>query len=248
MNPILQIRDLKVEVEGKEILRGINLTVNQGEIHALMGPNGTGKTSLCYTIAGHPNYKIKSGSIVYNGKDITKLAPYERAKEGLFLAFQYPTEISGLNISHFLYTISKLRSNVNVFDFRKQLEEKSNILNIDKTLLDRELNIGFSGGEKKRMEILQMLMLKPSFAILDETDSGTDIDSLKTISNAVNNLRGNNFSALVVTHYQRLLNHLKPDFIHVLIDGNIVRTGNYNLANELEAKGYNWLAKEPESI
>ena len=241
MEPILQIKNLKVEVEGKEILKGINLSINPGEIHVLMGPNGTGKTSLAYAVAGHPKYKIKSGSILFKGKDLTKLAPYERAKEGLFLAFQYPTEIGGVNVSHFLYTISKLRNNLNPLEFRKQLIEKGNMLNIDKEFLDRQLNVGFSGGEKKKLEILQMLMLNPSFAILDETDSGTDVDALKIISNAINKLRGNDFSALLVTHYQRILNHIKPDFIHVLIDGNIVKTGDFNLAEELESKGYSWL-------
>ena len=244
MEPMLQIKDLRVEVDGKEILKGINLKVNKGEIHAIMGPNGTGKSTLAYAIAGHPKYKITNGSIIFNGKDMTKLAPYERAKEGLFLAFQYPTEISGVNISHFLYTISKLRNNLNPLEFRKQLIEKGRIVNIDKTLLDRQLNVGFSGGEKKILEILQMLMINPKFAVLDETDSGLDIDSLQTISNAINQLRSDDFSALVVTHYQRILNFVKPDFIHVLIDGNIVKTGDFNLAKELESKGYTWLNQD----
>ena len=244
MEPMLQIKDLRVEVDGKEILKGINLKVNKGEIHAIMGPNGTGKSTLAYAIAGHPKYKITNGSIIFNGKDMTKLAPYERAKEGLFLAFQYPTEISGVNISHFLYTISKLRNNLNPLEFRKQLIEKGRIVNIDKTLLDRQLNVGFSGGEKKILEILQMLMINPKFAVLDETDSGLDIDSLQTISNAINQLRSDDFSALVVTHYQRILNFIKPDFIHVLIDGNIVKTGDFNLAKELESKGYTWLNQD----
>ncbi|MEK6861429.1 MAG: Fe-S cluster assembly ATPase SufC [Nanoarchaeota archaeon] len=244
MEPMLQIKDLRVEVDGKEILKGINLKVNKGEIHAIMGPNGTGKSTLAYAIAGHPKYKITNGSIIFNGKDMTKLAPYERAKEGLFLAFQYPTEISGVNISHFLYTISKLRNNLNPLEFRKQLIEKGRIVNIDKTFLDRQLNVGFSGGEKKILEILQMLMINPKFAVLDETDSGLDIDSLQTISNAINQLRSDDFSALVVTHYQRILNFIKPDFIHVLIDGNIVKTGDFNLAKELESKGYTWLNQD----
>ncbi|MBI2109776.1 Fe-S cluster assembly ATPase SufC [Candidatus Woesearchaeota archaeon] len=240
---LLRIEDLHVEVEGKDILKGIDLVINEGEIHALMGPNGVGKTSLGYVIAGHPKYKITRGKIYFRGKDITSLRPDERAKEGLFLAFQHPVEIQGVSLNHFLYNISKRNNGngVNVIEFRKSLLEKAKTLGVNSEFLNRQLNVGLSGGEKKRAEIMQLLVTDSKLAILDEVDSGTDIDSLKVLTKAIEEVNNTGTGILLVTHYDRILNYLKPDYIHVLIDGKIEKTGNYELSKELETKGYNWI-------
>ena len=236
---VLEIKDLVVSVEGKKILDGVSLTIKAGEIHALMGPNGSGKSTLSYVIAGHPKYKVESGQIIFNGEDILKLSPDERARKGVFLAFQYPQEISGLNTSHFLYQMAKARdSELSPMTFRVKLNEAVATLGFDKSFLERDLNVGFSGGEKKRAETLQLLLAKPKLAVLDETDSGLDVDSLKIVSDAVNSLRGDNFSALVITHYPRILQYLKPDVVHVFMDGKIVQSGGADLAHNIEAQGY----------
>ena len=247
---MLEIKNLHVNVEGKEILKGVNLKINNGEVHALMGPNGSGKSTLSYVIMGHPKYEVMKGEILFNGKNILDLKPHERAKLGLFLAFQYPMEIEGIGLSHYLFTLFRQKLGTDkpspqvLMQFKKELTEKMELLNLDKSFAERSLNAGLSGGEKKRAEVLQMLMLKPHFAVLDETDSGLDIDSLKVVANGINTIRGPEFSALLITHYQRILNHLTPDVIHVLHDGRIVKTGGPELAHELEKKGYGWITGE----
>ncbi len=255
----LAIKDLHATVEGKPILQGVNLTIRQGEVHALMGPNGSGKSTLAYTIAGHPHYQITGGDILLNGESILGLAPDERAKAGLFLAFQYPTAIPGVSMANFLrqavsavrgYTDKAKRSVAEggsskpigselmpMRDFRKELTEKMNKLHVDAAFARRYLNDGFSGGEKKRAEILQMAMLEPKIAVLDETDSGLDIDALRVVAEGVNSLIGPDMGALLITHYQRLLDYIKPDFVHVFYNGRIVLSGGPELALELEAKG-----------
>ncbi len=238
---MLEIKDLHISVENKEILKGINIKINPGEIHALMGPNGSGKTSLSYTIMGHPKYKITKGQILFNEKDITKLRVDERARLGLFLGFQYPLELSGVSIPQFLKQAcsSYNKENLSFIEFNNKLKEKMKELNINQTFINRYLNEGFSGGEKKRNEILQMTMLKPSIAILDEPDSGTDIDALKIISEGINkSLKENKTGILLITHYNRILNYIKPDFVHIINDGKIVLSGDFSLANEIETKGY----------
>jgi Fe-S cluster assembly ATP-binding protein len=245
----LIIRDLHVEVSGKEILKGLNLTISQGEVHAIMGPNATGKSTLAYTLMGHPNYHINSGDLVLDGKSILGLKTEERAREGIFLAFQYPVAIPGVTVANFLRTaINAHRKAHQVEDhgipipeFRKQMLEKMKMLEMEQSMAGRYLNEGFSGGEKKRVEILQMAMLDPRFAILDETDSGLDIDALRIVSEGINALRGPNLGILVITHYQRMLNYLKPDVVHVMIDGVIVESGGPDLALTLEEKGYDWI-------
>ena len=244
---LLHITDLHVEVEGKEILKGLNLSLNKGEIHAIMGPNGSGKSTLAYVLTGRPGYEVTSGQILYNGEDIMELAPDERARKGIFLAFQYPTEVPGVSVVNFLrtaYNAIHADEEKSAMAFRMYLQEKVDLLEIPTELVDRYVNQGFSGGEKKRNEILQMAVLEPELAILDETDSGLDIDALKHVSEGVNKLAGPEVGMLLITHYQRLLNYIRPDTVHVLMGGRIVKSGGFELAERLEAQGYAELAKE----
>jgi len=244
---MLEVRGLHVAVNGTEILRGVDLTVKTGEVHAIMGPNGSGKSTLAQVLAGHPAYTVTSGTATYEGKDLLALKPEERAREGLFLAFQYPVEIRGITNSYFLRSaVNAIRKHrgqeeLDPLDFLQVLEDKLKEIGWDDTLMNRPVNEGFSGGEKKRNEILQLAVLEPRLALLDETDSGLDIDALKTVAQAVNKLRAPDRSFVIVTHYQRLLNFIKPDVVHVLADGRIVKSGGPELAHELEAKGYDWL-------
>ena len=246
-NVILEIKDLQATVEGKAVLKGVNLTVNAGEVHAIMGPNGSGKSTLAQVLAGHPAYVITGGTVRYRGHDLLDMDPEERAREGLFLAFQYPVSIRGITNSYFLRSaVNAVRKHKNLepldpLDFIQVLEEKLKIIGWDDSFLNRAVNEGFSGGEKKRNEILQMAVLEPLLAVLDETDSGLDIDALKTVAEAVNKLRRPDNATVVVTHYQRLLNYIVPDVVHVLADGRIVKSGGKELALELEAKGYDWV-------
>jgi Fe-S cluster assembly ATP-binding protein len=246
MNELLIIRDLHVEVGGVEILKGVDLTINKGEIHALMGPNGSGKSTLSYTLMGHPNYTVTSGEVIFEGQDLLELAPHERAKAGIFLAFQYPHEIVGVRLQDFLRTATMAvkPGGFSLAQFKDRLDWAVKELQMDKAHLTRSVNEGFSGGEKKRAEILQMMMLNPMLAVLDETDSGLDIDALKIVSEGVTRLRGPGFSALVITHYQRILNYIKPDFVHVLHNGRIAMTGGPELAQDLENRGYVVLREE----
>jgi len=247
--PILEIKDLHAGVEGKQILKGINLTINPGEVHAVMGPNGSGKSTLAAILAGRDGYDVTAGQVLYNGTDLLDLDPEERAREGLFLAFQYPVEIPGVNSTYFLKSaLNEIRkhqgqSELDAMEFLSYVKDKIKLLELNEDLLRRSVNEGFSGGEKKRNEIFQMAVLEPKLAILDETDSGLDIDALKVVSNGVNKLRSPNNSQLVITHYQRLLNYIVPDFVHVLSDGKILRTGGKQLALDLEEKGYDWIIK-----
>jgi Fe-S cluster assembly ATP-binding protein len=247
---MLQITNLQARVEDKPILKGINLTVGTGEVHAIMGPNGSGKSTLAHVLAGKGGYEVTGGSVEFDGKDLLDLDPEERAREGVFLAFQYPVEIPGVSNSYFLKAalnaIRKHRgeSDVDAIEFMKLVKTKMKLLKMDQTFLSRSVNQGFSGGEKKRNEIFQMAVLEPRLALLDETDSGLDIDALKVVAEGVNALRSPVRSTIVVTHYQRLLNYIVPDFVHVLSDGRIVRSGGKELALELEAKGYGWLEQE----
>ena len=244
---ILQINNLHASVEGNEILKGIDLTVNAGEVHAIMGPNGSGKSTLAQVIAGREQYEVTEGEVVYEGKDLLELEPEERACEGVFLAFQYPVEIPGVNNTYFLRaalnSMRKYREEeeIDAVGFLELVREKMKILDIDESLMQRPVNDGFSGGEKKRNEIFQMAVLEPKLAVLDETDSGLDIDALQTVATGVNALRGGDRAIIVVTHYQRLLNFIVPDFVHVLHDGRIVKSGDKSLALELEEKGYSWI-------
>ena len=236
----LTINDLHVSVEGKKILNGINLVVKMGEVTALMGPNGSGKSTLAYTLMGHPRYTVEKGEAVYKGKNILEMEPNERAKLGIFLSFQYPQEIPGVSVSNFLRTAYNAvkQTQISVPEFVKLLKEKMALLKIDTSFSRRYLNEGFSGGEKKRTEILQMAVLQPEIAILDETDSGLDIDSLKIVADGVNSILNKNFGALVITHYQRLLKYIKPDTVHIMVKGKIVKSGGKELAHQLEEKGY----------
>ena len=249
---MLEIKNLQVSGGGKEILRGINLTVKKGEVHAIMGPNGSGKSTLARAIAGHPEYEVTGGSVTYDGKDLLALAPEERAREGVFMAFQYPVEIPGVNNAYFLKAaINAKRKHQGLpehdaMEFMSLVREKAKILHLDPDLLTRPVNEGFSGGEKKRNEIFQMAVLEPALAVLDETDSGLDIDALKTVAEGVNAMRSPDRAIVVVTHYQRLLNYIVPDFVHVLQDGRIVRSGGKELALQLEDKGYGWIEAEPQ--
>jgi Fe-S cluster assembly ATP-binding protein len=249
---MLEIKNLQVRGGGKDILRGINLTVNTGEVHAIMGPNGSGKSTLARAIAGHPDYEVTSGSITYDGKDLLAMAPEDRAREGVFMAFQYPVEIPGVNNAYFLKAaVNAVRKHrgqpeLDAMEFMSYVKEKAKILSLDPSLLTRPVNEGFSGGEKKRNEIFQMAVLEPALAVLDETDSGLDIDALKTVADGVNAMRSPTRSTIVITHYQRLLNFIEPDFVHVLQDGRIVRSGKKDLALQLEEKGYGWLEAEPQ--
>jgi len=249
--PILEIKNLSAGVEGKQILKGVSLTINAGEVHAVMGPNGSGKSTLAAVLAGRDGYDITSGEVIYQGKDLLELDPEERAREGVFLAFQYPVEIPGVNSTYFLKAaLNEIRKHhgqpeLDAMEFLDLVKSKMKLLELKDDLLKRSVNEGFSGGEKKRAEIFQMAVLEPRLAILDETDSGLDIDALKVVSNGVNKLKRGDNAQLVITHYQRLLNFIVPDFVHVLVDGRIVKTGNKNLALELEAKGYDWIVKHP---
>ena len=247
---ILEIKDLNAGIEGKQILKGINLTINPGEVHAIMGPNGSGKSTLAAILAGREGYAITSGQVLYEGNDLLDLDPEERAREGLFLAFQYPVEIPGVNSTYFLKSaLNELRkhkgqSELDAMEFLTLVKDKMKLLELSDDLLRRSVNEGFSGGEKKRNEIFQMAVLEPKLAVLDETDSGLDIDALKIVSNGVNKLRRSDNAQLVITHYQRLLNYIVPDFVHVLVDGRIVKTGGKQLALELEEKGYDWITRD----
>ena len=242
----LEIQDLWVSHENKAILKGVNLTLPLGEVHALMGPNGAGKSTLGKVIAGDPNYRVEKGRILLDGEDITELAPDERARKGLFLAFQYPVEVPGVQVANFLRLAlrERLGEEPPIAEFYARLKEAIELLDWDESVLSRYLNEGFSGGEKKKNEILQLLVLRPRYAILDETDSGLDIDALKTVARGVNSMRGPEFAALVITHYQRLLNYIVPDVVHVMMDGRVVKTGGPELALELERRGYDWLKEE----
>ncbi len=248
MTDELIIKNLEVSIEGKKILNGVDLTVKKGDVCALMGPNGSGKSTLAYTLMGHPRYVVDKGEIVYKGKNVLELEPDERAKLGLFLSFQYPQEIPGTSVSNFLRTAYNAvkPQQIGAADFVKLLKEKMKLLKIDESFSRRYLNEGFSGGEKKRTEILQLAVLQPEMAILDETDSGLDIDSLKVVAHGVNSLLGPNMGVLVITHYQRLLNYIHPDSIHIMVKGRIVKSGGKELAHELEAKGYDEIIKEAE--
>ncbi len=247
----LEIKNLHVNVEGKEILKGVNLVINTGEVHALMGPNGSGKSTLATSLFGHPNYEITQGEVLLDGEDILEMDVDERARKGMFLAFQYPSEIPGVSVVNFLRMASKARLSSNggegmsAREFRKILKEKVALLKMDESFLSRSLNEGFSGGEKKRMEILQMNMLQPNIAVLDETDSGLDVDALKNVSEGVNQLVGENFGALIITHYQRILNYIKPEFVHIMVDGRIANSGGLELVEKIEAEGYDWLVNSP---
>jgi Fe-S cluster assembly ATP-binding protein len=244
---MLEIKNLHAGIDGKEILKGIDLTIKAGELHAIMGRNGSGKSTLANIITGRENYEVTSGTVKFNGNNILDMSPENRALEGIFMSFQYPVVIPGVNNTYFLRAAlnSKLKHNelkeVNAADFMRLIREKLKLVEMDEKYLSRAVNDGFSGGEKKKNEILQMLTLEPQLSILDETDSGLDIDALKIIAQGVNNFRNSERSFLAITHYQRLLDHMKPDFIHVLIDGKIVKSGGMSLAQELEEKGYSWL-------
>lgn len=251
---MLSISDLQARVESKEILKGINLEVKPGEVHAIMGPNGSGKSTLASVLAGRDTFEVTGGSVEFNGKDLLELAPEERAAEGIFLAFQYPIEIPGVTTINFLKTaLNEIRkyhgkAPLDAAQFLKLMKEKAKTVKIDDQLLRRSLNEGFSGGEKKRNEIFQMAMLEPSLAILDETDSGLDIDALRIVADGVNQLRSKDRSFIVVTHYQRLLEYIVPDYVHVLYKGRIVKSGTKELALELEEKGYDWIKAEADSV
>ena len=247
MQSTLEVKDLHVSVENKPILKGLTLTVNKGENHAIMGPNGSGKSTLANTLMGHPKYVVDKGEILIDGEDIITLSPDKRAKKGLFLAFQYPHEVSGVSVFNFLRSsfnsVSKTpdAKPLSIIGFRKYLREKMEVLGIEESFVKRYLNEGFSGGEKKKSEILQMAVLQPKIAVLDETDSGLDIDALKIVSDAVNKMSGPDLGILLITHYQRILKYVKPEFVHVLMDGKIVKSGSMSLAEELENKGYDWI-------
>ena len=251
---MLSINDLRASIEGKEILKGINLEVKPGEVHAIMGPNGSGKSTLASVLAGREEYEVTGGSVVFEGKDLLELAPEERAAEGIFLAFQYPVEIPGVTTINFLKTaVNEIRkykgeSPLDAAQFLKMVREKAKLVSMNDSLLKRALNEGFSGGEKKRNEIFQMAVLEPKLAILDETDSGLDIDALRIVAEGVNSLRSPERATIVVTHYQRLLDYIVPDFVHVLYKGRIVKSGPKELALELEEKGYDWIKAEVEAV
>lgn len=248
MSSTLEIKDLHVSIEDKEILKGVNLTINTGEIHAIMGPNGTGKSTLSSAIMGHPSYEVTQGEVLLDGVNILELDVDERAKAGLFLAMQYPSEITGVtNVDFMRSAINAKREEgqeINLMQFIKKLDKQMDFLDIDKDMAQRYLNEGFSGGEKKRNEILQLMMLEPKFAILDEIDSGLDIDALKVVSKGINQMRGEEFGALMITHYQRLLNYITPDKVHVMYGGKVVKSGGPELAKRLEEEGYEWVKEE----
>jgi Fe-S cluster assembly ATP-binding protein len=257
MTSSLSIKDLRVSVDEKLILKGLNLEVKLGEIHAIMGPNGSGKSTMAYSLAGHPKYEVEDGEVWMDGVNLLELPPDERAKMGLFLAFQYPVAIPGISMANFLRSAVNAvkggrdsegkNQGIPITEFRKLLTEKMELLKMDKSFARRYLNEGFSGGEKKRAEILQMALLEPKYAILDETDSGLDIDALKVVSDGVNALTGPDRSFIVVTHYQRILNYIKPDYVHVMFDGQIIESGGPDLAHTLEERGYDYLIKEQKA-
>jgi Fe-S cluster assembly ATP-binding protein len=244
----LEIKDLHISIGEKPIVKGLNLTIKQGEVHAIMGPNGTGKSTLAKAIAGHPDYTITGGDVLMDGQSILGMEVDERARAGLFLAFQYPSEIPGVSIANFLRAAVQARmaegEELDATGYYKRLYSKMDMLKIDRKFTSRSVNEGFSGGEKKRCEILQMAMLEPKFSVMDETDSGLDIDALRIVAEGVNALRGATLGVLLITHYQRLLNYIVPDFVHVMYDGRIVKSGDKSLALELESKGYDWVKKE----
>ncbi|HEJ6768052.1 Fe-S cluster assembly ATPase SufC [Staphylococcus aureus] len=248
MASTLEIKDLHVSIEDKEILKGVNLTINTDEIHAIMGPNGTGKSTLSSAIMGHPSYEVTKGEVLLDGVNILELEVDERAKAGLFLAMQYPSEITGVTNADFMRSAINAKreegQEINLMQFIKKLDKNMDFLVIDKDMAQRYLNEGFSGGEKKRNEILQLMMLEPKFAILDEIDSGLDIDALKVVSKGINQMRGENFGALMITHYQRLLNYITPDKVHVMYAGKVVKSGGPELAKRLEEEGYEWVKEE----
>jgi Fe-S cluster assembly ATP-binding protein len=252
----LEIKNLHVSIEGKEILKGLDLTIEQGKVHAIMGPNGTGKSTLAYTLMGHPSYTVTEGEVFFKGQNVLELEPDERSRLGIFLAFQYPVSIPGVTVANFLRTaINARRRALNPEDkgmpipeFRKLLKEKMAMLKMDQSFAGRYLNEGFSGGEKKRAEILQMATLAPEIAVLDETDSGLDIDALRIVSEGVNTLMNKDMGVLVITHYQRLLNYIKPDYVHVMLAGRIVESGGPELALHLEEKGYEWVREKYDAV
>jgi len=249
--PTLEIRNLHIGIDGKPILKGLSLKVNKGEIHALMGPNGSGKSTLANALMGNPKYEVTEGQILYKGEDVIEMSADERARKGIFLAFQYPTAIPGVSVANFLRNALNVRRKemgeskpIPPKEFRALVKEKMALLRMDESFAGRYLNDGFSGGEKKRAEILQMAVLKPEIAVLDETDSGLDIDALRIVSEGVNALTGQDLGVLLITHYQRILNYIKPHFVHVLVDGRIVKSGGPELALELEAQGYDWIRED----
>ena len=248
--PILEIKNLSAGVEGKQILKGVSLSIGPGEVHAIMGPNGSGKSTLAAVLSGRDGYDITGGEVLYNGKDLLELDPEERARTGVFLAFQYPVEIPGVNSTYFLKAaLNEIRKanglpELDAIEFLNLVKDKIKLLELNEDLLKRSVNEGFSGGEKKRNEIFQMAVLEPALAILDETDSGLDIDALKVVSNGVNKLKTKQNAQLVITHYQRLLNYIVPDFVHVFVGGRVLKSGGKELALELEARGYDWVVKE----
>lgn len=248
MASTLTIKDLHVEIDGKEILKGVNLEIKGGEIHAIMGPNGTGKSTLSSAIMGHPKYEVTSGSITLDGENVLEMEVDERARAGLFLAMQYPSEISGVTNADFLRSAINSRreegDEISLMKFIRQMDKSMEFLEMDPNMAQRYLNEGFSGGEKKRNEILQLMMLQPKIAILDEIDSGLDIDALKVVSKGINEMRGEDFGCLIITHYQRLLNYITPDHVHVMMQGRVVKSGGPELAQRLEAEGYDWIKKE----
>ncbi|PIC69666.1 Fe-S cluster assembly ATPase SufC [Sporosarcina sp. P2] len=245
---ILEIKDLHVRIEDKEILKGVTLTINTNEIHAIMGPNGTGKSTLASAIMGHPKYEVTSGSIMLDGEDVLAMEVDERARAGLFLAMQYPSEITGVTNADFLRSGVNARreegDEISLMKFIREMDSKMEVLEMEEDMATRYLNEGFSGGEKKRNEILQLMMLKPKFAVLDEIDSGLDIDALKIVSNGINQMRGEGFGCLIITHYQRLLDYIEPDKVHIIMQGKIVKTGGSELAKKLEVEGYDWIKEE----
>lgn len=251
----LEIRNLHASVAGREILKGVNLVVRKGEVHALMGPNGTGKSTLAYTLMGHPNYEVTAGEVIFKGQNILEMEPDQRSHLGVFLAFQYPVSIPGVSVANFLRTAINAHrkaenpedKGISVPEFRRLLKEKMDLLRMDHAFAGRYLNEGFSGGEKKRAEVLQMATLQPEIAVMDETDSGLDIDALRIVSEGVNTLRGPQLGVLVITHYQRILNYIKPEYVHIMLDGRIVETGGADLAMHLEEHGYDWLRREISS-
>ena len=248
----LTIKNLHVSIEGTPIIKGLDLKTNQGEVHAIMGPNGTGKSTLAYAVMGHPSYEVTEGEILVNGNSVMDMAPDERARAGLFLAFQYPVSIPGVTVANFLRTaVNAHRRNskppqedISILDFRKLLKSKMDLLKMDYSFGGRYLNEGFSGGEKKRTEVLQLAVLEPAFAILDETDSGLDIDAIRIVSEGVNALKGSKMGVIVITHYQRILNYIQPDFVHVMFDGRIVESGSSDLALQLDEQGYDWVREK----
>lgn len=248
MSSTLVVKDLHVSIEGKEILKGVNLEIKTGEIHAIMGPNGTGKSTLSSTIMGHPKYEVTKGEITLDDESVLEMEVDERSRKGLFLAMQYPSEISGVTNSDFLRSAVNARrekgNEISIMKFIKEMDKKMNFLEMNEQYATRYVNEGFSGGEKKRNEILQLLMIQPKFAILDEIDSGLDIDALKIVSNGVNSMRSENFGCLMITHYQRLLDYITPDHVHVMMQGKIVKSGGAELAKRLEAEGYDWIKEE----